>query len=225
MLVVSWRFPPGIIRTGLQKNAVYVLIPSLLPLAGALKGHKIDYAAHFGGAIGGVLIGFIMLTVWSQAEPWPQFRRVAAAIAVAGVIVLAYPITAVLANYSSMAFVTHLIPADKLPKTTADIRARAAQLIAQYPRDPRPRFLRAADLLDANDLAGAEREARAGLADEKLWHWLMSPQVANGLRVVLAAAIAKDRREEALSTASPACAVLKDGPMRKLLDDRKLCGT
>ena len=124
-----------------------------------------------------------------------------------------------------MAFVTQLIPADKLPKTTADMKARAAQLIAQYPRDPRPRFLRAADLLDANDPAGAEREARAGLADEKLWHSLLSAQVANGLRVMLAVAINKDRREEALSTASPACAVLKDGPMRKLLDDRKLCGT
>ena len=75
MLVVSWRFPPGVIRAGLQKNAIYVLIPSLLPLASALKGHKVDYAAHFGGAIAGVLIGLTMLAVWSQAEPWPQFRR------------------------------------------------------------------------------------------------------------------------------------------------------
>lgn len=53
MLVISRHFPPGAIRTGLQMNAIYVLIPSLLPLAGALQGHKVDYAAHFGGAIGG----------------------------------------------------------------------------------------------------------------------------------------------------------------------------
>jgi rhomboid protease GluP len=225
MLVVSWHFPPGMIRTGLQKNAVYVLIPSLLPLANALKGHKVDYAAHFGGAIGGVLIGLIMLTVWSQAEPWPQFRRVAAAIAVAGALVLAYPIAAVLENYSSMSFLTQLIPADRLPRNGTDMKARATALIAQYPHDPRPRFMRAAELLDANDLAGAEREARAGLADEKLWRPLLPPQVANGLRAMLAVAIVKDRREEALSTASPACDAIKDGPMRKLLDDRKLCGT
>ena len=38
MLVVSRRFPPGVIRTNLQMSAAYVLIPSLLPLAGALKG-------------------------------------------------------------------------------------------------------------------------------------------------------------------------------------------
>jgi rhomboid protease GluP len=225
MLVVSWRFPPGIIRTGLQKNAVYVLIPSLLPLANALQGHKVDYAAHFGGAIGGVLTGLIMLTVWSQAEPWPQFRRVAAAIAVAGIIVLAYPVAAVLENYSSMAFITQLIPADRLPRNGADMKARATALIAQYPHDPRPRFMRAAELLDANDLTGAEREARAGLADEKLWHSLLPAQVANGLRAMLAVAIVKDRREEALSTALPACDAIKDGPMRKLLDDRRLCGT
>ena len=34
-----------------------------------------------------------------------------------------------------------------------------------------------------------------------------------------------DRREEALSTARPACDAIKDGPLRKLLDDRRLCGT
>jgi rhomboid protease GluP len=225
MLVVSWHFPPGIVRTGLQRNAVYVLMSSLLPLAGGLKGNKIDYAAHFGGATAGVLTGFIMLAVWSQTDPWPQFRRVAAAVAVAGVILLAYPITAVFENYASMTFITQLIPPDRLPKTNADMKARTPALIAQYPHDPRPRFMRTAELLDANDLAGAEREARAGLADEQLWHSLLPAQVANGLRAMLAVAIVKDRREEALSTARPACDAIKDGPMRKLLDDRKLCGT
>lgn len=223
MLVVSLHFPPGAIRTNLQMSAAYVLVSSLLPLAGALKGHKVDYAAHFGGAIGGALAGFIMLAAWSQAEPWPQFRRVAAAIAVAGVIVLAYPITAVLANYSAMAFMPQLIPPDKLPRTNADMRARAAQLVAQYPYDPRPRFVRAGDLLDANDPAGAEREARAGLAQEKLWRPLLSAQTASGLRIVLALAINKDRPDEARSTIRPACADVKDGPMRKRLNDQKLC--
>jgi hypothetical protein len=43
--------------------------------------------------------------------------------------------------------------------------------------------------------------------------------------VVLAIAINRDRPEETRSTAQPACAALKDGPMRKLLDEQKLCGT
>ena len=58
-----------------------------------------------------------------------------------------------------------------------------------------------------------------------LWRSILLPQVGNGRRVFLAAAINGDRREEALATARPACAAAKDGPLRKLLDDRKLCGT
>jgi rhomboid protease GluP len=225
MLVISMHFPPGAIRTGLQMNAIYVLIPSLLPLAGALQGHRVDYAAHFGGAIGGVAAGLVILKVWSRTEAWPGSRQLAAAIAIAGVMALAYPVLSVLGNYHVMAFAAQLIPSDSMPKTNADMRAHAAELIARYPHDPRPRFLRAADLLDANDLAGAEREARAGLAEEDAWRSLLSAQVGTGLRVMLAIAVNRDRPEEARSTARPACGALKDGPMRKLLDERKLCGT
>jgi rhomboid protease GluP len=224
MLVASAHLPPGAVRVRLQMRAMYVLIPSLMPLASALQGHKVDYAAHFGGAIAGAAIGLVMLQVWPRTETSPRFRHAAAAIAFAGVVVLAYPAMFIPQNYQGLAFASQLIPPDKAPKTSAEMRTRAAQLIAQYPHDPRPRFLRAADLLDANDLAGAEREARAGLADENAWRSILSAQLGNGLRIVLAVAINGDRREEALSTARPACGAVKDGPMRKLLDDRKLCG-
>jgi rhomboid protease GluP len=222
MLVVSAHFPPGAIRAALLMNAIYVLIPSLLPLSAALQGQRVDYAAHFGGAIGGAATGLVMLGVWSRTEIWPGFRPAAAAIALAGVVALSYPVLSVSRAYRT---VTQLIPADRLPKTNADMRAHATELIAEYPHDPRPRFIRAADLLDANDLSGAEREARAGLAEEELWRPMLSEQLANGLRVVLAIAINRDRPEEARSTARPACVALKDGPMRKLLDAQKLCGT
>jgi hypothetical protein len=91
--------------------------------------------------------------------------------------------------------------------------------------DLTPPVIVLAQRLDAGDFAGAEREARAGLAEEDLWRSILLPQVGNGLRVFLAAAISKDRPEEALATARPVCAAVHDGPMRKLLDDRKLCGT
>ncbi|WGS18349.1 MULTISPECIES: rhomboid family intramembrane serine protease [unclassified Bradyrhizobium] len=225
MLVISAHFPPGAIRTRLQMSAIYVLIPSLLPLAGALKGHKVDYASHFGGALGGVAIGLLILGIWSRSEALPRFRRAAAAIALASVAALIYPAMSVSHAYSGMSFASQLIPANELPKTSADMRTRATELIAKYPHDPRPRFIRAAELLDANDPIGAEREARAGLADEDSWRQLLVPQFGNNLRVVLALAINKDRHEEALQTARPACDAIKDGPMRRLLDDRKLCGT
>jgi len=225
MLTISAHFPPGAIRTGLQMNAIYVLLPSLLPLSGALKGEKVDYAAHFGGALGGVIVGLIILGVWSRSERLPGFRQYAAAIAIAGAAALIYPAISVAHAYHRMSFSTQLIPPDRLPKTSADMTAHALELITKYPHDPRPRFFRAAQLLDANDRNGAEREARAGLADEDSWRPLLAPQFGNTLRVVLAVAINRDRHEEALQTARPACDAFRDGPMRKLLDDQKLCGT
>ena len=47
-----------------------------------------------------------------------------------------------------IAFSTKLIPSDKLPQTNAEMSAHAAELIARYPREPRPRYLLAAELLD-----------------------------------------------------------------------------
>jgi rhomboid protease GluP len=225
MLVLSSHFPSGAIRAGLQMNALYVLIPSLVPLAGVLKGQNVDYAAHFGGAIGGAAIGVLLLFVWSKSEPLPRFRQVAAAIAVAAAVSLAYPILSVLSSYQTVAFSTQLVPPDQYPKSNADFKVHAEELMARYPRDPRPRLMKASDLLNANDLAGAAREARAGLAEERLWQSILPPQIDHGLRVILALAIAADQRDEALATARPACDALKDGPMRRLLDERKLCGT
>lgn len=225
MLILSRHFPPGAIRTGLQMNALYVLILSLVPLAGVLKGKNVDYAAHFGGAIGGAAIGVLLLLIWSKHEALPRLRQIAAAVAVAGVLSLAYPILSVLSSYQTVAFSTQLVPPDQYPKSNADFKVHAAELIARYPRDPRPHLMKASDLLNANDLAGAEREARAGLAEERLWQSILPPQIDHGLRVILALAIAGDRREEALAAARPACDALKDGPMRRLLDERNLCGT
>jgi rhomboid protease GluP len=225
MLVVSAHFPSGAIRTGLQMNALYVLIPSLVPLAGALKGQHVDYAAHFGGAVGGMAIGLLLLFIWSKHDALPRFRQVAAAVAVAGVLSLAYPILSVLFGYQTVAFSTQLVPPDQYPKSNADFKVHAEELIARYPRDPRPRLMKASDLLNANDLAGAEREARAGLTEERLWQPILPPQIDHGLRVILAIVLAENRRDEALSIARPACNALKDGPMRRLLDERKLCGT
>lgn len=223
MLVVSMHFSAGPIRSALRSNAFYVLIPSLLPLANALHGGQVDYAAHFGGAIGGVVVGLLLLAIWPRSEPNPRLKPVAALIALAGVVALAYPVMSVLQGYQAIAFTAQLIPAEKYPKNAADMRAHASQLITQYPHDPRPRFTRAAELLDARDLAGAEREARAALADENLWGAILPPQVGNGLRVFLAVAISRDRPDEALATARPVCAAVKDGLMRKMLDDRNLC--
>jgi rhomboid protease GluP len=223
-LVVSMHFPAGAIRSALRSNAIYVLIPSLLPIATTLQNHgRVDYAAHAGGAIGGAVMGLVMLAVWPRTRPRPRLTPLATIIGLAGLVALAYPLASVLQGYEAATFVTQLIPDDQYPKNGADMRARGPQLVAQYPRDPRPRFSKAGQLLDAGDFAGAEREARAGLADENLWRTLLSPQVSHGLRAFLAIAVSRDRPEQAIETARPVCAALKDGPFRKMLDERRLC--
>jgi rhomboid protease GluP len=201
-LIVGMHFPPGPIRTALRSNAIYVLVLSILPNVTTLQSHgRADYAAHAGGAIGGAAMGFAMLAVWRGCEPTPRLKPIAALIGLAGLIALAYPVKSVLEGYEAATFITQLIPDEQYPKNGTEMRARLPQLIAHYPRDPRPRYSRAAQLLDARDFAGAEREARLGLADETLWRGALSPQLSYGLRTLLAIAISKDRPEQAIETA------------------------
>jgi rhomboid protease GluP len=221
MLVVSIHFPHGPIRTGLQMNALYVLVPSLLPLAGAFQGHKVDYAAHFGGAIGGAAVGLLLLAIWSRDHALPGFRRAALALGLAGVVALTYPALSVVQAYQSL---SELIPAEKFPRTNAEVMAHATDLIADYPNDPRPRLFRAASLLDAGDVAGAEREARAGLAHEGLWRPMLSADIDTRLRTILSIAIVTTHPDEALATARPLCAST-DRWVRSSLTAKKLCGS
>jgi rhomboid protease GluP len=163
-----------------------------------------------------------LLATWSQAEPSPKFARIAAAFAVAGVLTLAYPVKVVLLRYPAVAFSTQLIPTEKFPRFGLS-SAQTLDLIAHYPRDPRAHLMRASEFLAAHDLAGVEREARAGLAEENVWHSILPAVVATNLRVALAIALADSRRPEAIAVAQPVCSSMKEGPQRGLLDARKLC--
>lgn len=224
MLVTSLRFPVGATRTSLQVNAIYTLIPSLLPLAGALQGQKVDYAAHFGGAFGGAAVALALLAIWSKSEPLPKWRKAAVAFAVVAAVTLAFPIIALSRGYASMAFTTHLIPLDRFPRTNPT-NAQSIDLVTRYPRDPRAHLFRARRLLSTQDLAGAERAARTGLAEENIWRPIMPPAISNNLRAILAVAIVDKNRDEAAAVARPVCEALKDGAPRLLLDSRKLCET
>lgn len=225
MLVVSRRFPVGPIRSNLQVNAAYTLVPSLLPLTGALSGHQVDYGAHFGGAIGGAVVAFTMLSIWPVSQPWPRFRRAAAALAIAGVIALSYPVIGVLRDYPGIAFSNQLMPDQQLPRTGLPSATQLADMLRRYPRDPRAHLYQATLLASSGDKFGAEREARLGLAEEKLWQRLLPPAVGHTLRATLAAIIADDRRDEAIAIAAPVCALPQNAHLRTLLDMGKLCGT
>lgn len=203
-------------------NALYVLVPSVLPLVGALQGQKVDYAAHFGGAIGGAVIGLLMMEVWSKTEPRPRYRKFAAAVAVAGVVALAYPIAAVVQRYDAVAFTAQLIPRESYPSESVGI-SQSSYYVKRYPRDPRSHMFAALASLTAQDFAGAESEAREDLREEDRWSAILPNDVSLGLRTTLAIVIAGDRLEEAKAVVRPVCNSTAGGRMRKILDDSKLC--
>jgi rhomboid protease GluP len=157
MLVTSRHFPPGAVRSRLQANAFYVLIPSLLPLANMLQGHRIDLAAHLGGAMSGAIVGVVMTGVWSTTEPWPRYRNIATAIAVTGVVALAYPIASVARQYDTAAFAEYLMPRESYPSEAVGI-SQSYYYVKRYPRDPRSHLFRALALFTEHDFAGAESE-------------------------------------------------------------------
>jgi rhomboid protease GluP len=234
MLVTGLHFPPGGVRRRLQGNAMGVLVPSLLPLA-SVQGYRIDYGAHLGGALGGAAVALVMLNVWSSGEAWPRYAKAAAAIAIAGLVALAYPVTSMARNFQAASFTPwlqavasapqfKLIPPDLLPQTADNMKVQIGWLSAYYPRDPRLHLYKATERLNASDFRGAEREAQVGLAEEDLWRSALAPEVAQNLRTVLAVALSPDRRSEALAIARPLCTAVASGPMRKMLDERKLCG-
>jgi len=88
-LVVSMRFPRGSTRTTIQVQLMQFLIPSLIPLTTHRQGGKIDFAAHFGGALVGLFAGYLLMKIWPSKEEAPRFPRLAQALAVGSVLLFA----------------------------------------------------------------------------------------------------------------------------------------
>jgi len=221
LLVLAFHFPKGADRTALLATSIYVLIPSMLPLTSS--GGKVDIAAHAGGALGGLIIGGLLLTIWRKEDTHPRFAGLATIIGLAGFAMFAFAFTPLPQNYRVGMMAAAIVPESETPKGADEWRKRALDLIAQYPRDPRPRYFHAIDLIDAKDNAGAERELRTGLAEVDLWRKVLNPEFAFHMQIALALTLADGRMAEAREIAKPACEWAKAGPNRELLDENKLC--
>jgi rhomboid protease GluP len=225
--VCSFRYPPGGLRMQIQMTTLQVLIPSLLPLAVSRTGHHVDFAAHLGGALSGALVGWAMLKTWNPASPRPAFLPAATVLCVAGTLALTLSFLPVLRDHGADTLDALLIPSEQLPKSNAEAKMKAEDLVARYPRDPRARLYQAGGLIDRNDLAGAERELRAGLAEKQLLTTRFTPELEARMGGMLALVLnERDQRSEARAAALPACDTT-DGSLtalRDLLVKSKLCG-
>jgi rhomboid protease GluP len=221
LLVLAFHFPKGADRTALLMNSIYVLVASMVPVTSS--GGKIDVAAHAGGALGGLVLGGTMLALWRKDDVRPRLAGVATAIGIAGLAASIFAFTPLPQNYRAGVIATQIVPDSEAPKNAAEWRQRSQALIEKYPRDPRPRYFRAIDLIDANDMAGAEQELRMGLAEVALWRRALNPEFELHMKAALAVVLAKDRLAEGRAVATPVCAWAKSGPTREWLDGQKLC--
>ncbi|NZD62132.1 rhomboid family intramembrane serine protease [Rhizobium sp. WYCCWR 11290] len=90
VVAASFRFRSGPIADNLRIGAAQILIPSLLPfLSAARSGENIDYAGHFGGALTGAALSFLLLAFWPKERPTPRFGAAAVAFSTQFVIVAA----------------------------------------------------------------------------------------------------------------------------------------
>ncbi len=224
-MVVALRLPAGAVRTGVQVRLAQVLVPSLLPLAshGADIG-KIDYGAHFGGAITGVVVGFVLYKSWRRERSRPPGVLLARGISFSGVALFAVGL--VLAHRAAPRYlrVNQLAPQNELPKTMAGWRAREDALIAKYPHDPLLRVMRAGREIDAQQFGAAERDARAALDEKQLLGEYFKPGLALRGHALLGLALeGEGRLEEARAAARPACGPSAPPKVARILGAEGLC--
>ncbi|MET0276910.1 MAG: rhomboid family intramembrane serine protease [Pseudorhodoplanes sp.] len=223
LAMLSFHFPKGASRTTLQTTSVYVLFSSVIPLGAG--GNNVDYAAHIGGALGGIAVGLLILSIWRKEDKHPHLAPLAGAIGIAGLAAFALSFTPLPKNYRIQSLGAALIPAADLPKTDEEINKRAAELVEKYPRDPRSHYFRGIALWNAGKMSDAESAFRAGLADESLWRPLLAPELAVRLNALLAILLAGEgRKDEAKTFAKTACELAPPGnPQREFLDKYSLC--
>ncbi|HEY6925293.1 MAG TPA: rhomboid family intramembrane serine protease [Steroidobacteraceae bacterium] len=222
--LLSFRLPLSAGRTPVQMQLARVIIPALIPLA-THTGERIDFGAHLGGAVSGVVMGFVLLKSWLPTSTTPRLRAFAAAVTAAGCVAAVFACFAVSQNFPRYASAVTLIPDEQLPKTTAEATQRGKDLVAHFPDDPRSHWLRAIGLLKTDHSAAAEGELRVALAKWDAARWQLQPQLELRMRVLLADVLAQEQRlDEAKAIAAPACKSAQDTDVRSDLTRFGLCG-
>lgn len=121
--MTSFRVPRGRIRTALRIDAIQVLIPSLIPLGLSIGGGKIDYAAHLGGAIGGVVAALFMFCFWKKGAIYPVRGTVAKVVGAVAIGIYAAACSSLFETQKENLKVLSR-PAPSSPSQPKDVRER-----------------------------------------------------------------------------------------------------
>lgn len=226
-LTIAFRFEKGPVRRAFVINSLGTLLPStlpaLLPAVTGGSGFSIDYAAHGGGAIGGATLGLLLVLIWRREQRWPPLRLLAAAIVLAGLAVLAYGAMRLNATFAEHSFASSLMSDSEQPKTDAEARARADELIAKFPNDPRGYYYKALQLAQKDDAQGMEPYARKAVERTERYPGIFRERFRSRVRMVHALALNDLKRiDEAKAVAAPVC-TRGDDEVVGVLRKERLC--
>jgi len=169
--ICSFHSQAAGMRRTIQLACLRTAIPALIPFSSLQGGLHIDYNAHAGGCIAGVLMGMLMCEAWPADQRHPRLQRLAADAAWTGLALVALSFLMVILHYPAYAqagerFAGELPALTQRSIGTPAMAEETSKLVQAYPHDPRTHFLRGELLLGNRDLAGAEAEMRAALAEE-----------------------------------------------------------
>jgi membrane associated rhomboid family serine protease len=205
-LIVSCRLPDPNAKLRHQAAVFIVLALALLPLDHGMGAPSFQYAAHLGGVLIGGLVGSLLLMTWPYDAERPAMRQAAAILSLVAGLSLAAAAYAVALNYPVYADVGGLIPAAQYPQNRTDQRARANDLLSQYPRDPRAHLIAAGVDQERGDRQGAEYELRVAMTLASDQTATLFPALDSTIHAMLATTVlAQGRKAEAISIARPAC--------------------
>ncbi len=202
--VVGSRMTSQSNRGILKRRAAYAFALALLPSSSSAAGVQIDYAAHFGGAIGGGAMALLLFRSWPQNRSNVSLMYVTGAIAASYFAIAALSVLPIRQQQHLVTLYQQLAP--DWPADLEKAKRRAAEILVKYPRDPRAHLTRAMTLAEGKDLDGAEREMRRVLADREMLSLSRFETLEPNVRYLLAGLLLDLRkRDEAQEIAKPLC--------------------
>lgn len=193
----------------MQVISVRLAVPAILPMFTTASSH-IDYNAHAGGALAGIVMGLVLMLLWPPEETRPSGRPLALAIVLVSLMASSFGFwkaSVTPPNDDVTVSADGLIPEASVPTATADGIARSADLVAHYPKDPRAHLFRGLHFLKINDIADANTQFRAAFEQRGALDAETGGQFETSVRLFYAATLlSQGERPEAADIAGPACA-------------------
>lgn len=222
-IVIGLKLPKGDPRKWKIGTILFSLIFALIPSSSV--GMHIDYSAHTGGAICGVVLALFLLIIWNDEEKRPGMKGLSWILALFGLMVLILAASVPMRAYShDSELATLLLPENQIPKSYTKAVSESAKLVVQYPHDPQTHSYRAQAYLQVGNYALGNRELKKSLAEKEILRAFYKPEFVSSLELQLAEVLIRQgRRSEAREVAKPLCEGQQEENVSTELKKFQLC--